>query len=317
MALHAGEPPTPITDTFRGFNRFYTVLIGSLSREYLDTEHTLQEARVIFEVANAPGCTAKEIQTQTGLDQGYLSRLIGGLTRAGVIRRRKSVNDRREQRLFLSEDGKLAFRTLDQRANLQAGQLVGRLGAEAADELGRAFETVQRLLDPSYCVRATMITIREQAAGDLGWVFQRHALVYGEEFGYSPLFEAYVCEGLSPFMKKYDPKMDRLWIGEMWGRRVGSIAVQHAPNRVGWAKLRWFLVEREARGRGLGSKLLATALKFCQRAGYRGVFLWTVSDLDAARRLYERAGFKLARETGGCAWAPSAREQCWELRLRA
>ncbi|HYB84404.1 MAG TPA: GNAT family N-acetyltransferase, partial [archaeon] len=85
----------------------------------------------------------------------------------------------------------------------------------------------------------------------------------------------------------------------------------------GWAKLRWFLVEREARGRGLGSKLLATALKFCQRAGYRGVFLWTVSDLDAARRLYERAGFKLARETGGCAWAPSAREQCWELRLRA
>jgi len=304
----------PITDALREFNRFYTVLIGSLSREYLDTEYTLQEARVLFEVATAAGCTAKEIQSRGGFDQGYLSRLVTRLTLAGVIQQRRSDDDHRERRLFLTKTGRQAFRILDRRANIQAGQLLAKLGEDEKNELCEAFETVQRLLDPS--TRASTITIREQKAGDLGWVFQRHAVIYAEEFGYSSLFEAYVCDGLSPFMKDYDPKRDRLWIGEMRGRRVGSIAVRHVRNRAGWAQLRWFLVERNARGRGFGSKLLDTAVAFCQKAGYRGVFLWTVSDLHPARRLYELAGFKLAEETKECAWAPWAREQRWELRFQ-
>ena len=314
-AARSGRLGSSITGTFREFNRFYTVLIGSLSRGYLGTEYTLQEARVIFEVGTAPGCTAKEIQFRAGLDQGYVSRLITRLTRAGVIRRTISADDHREQKLSLTKRGRLGFRTLDQKANLQAGRLLGRLSSDKMDELGNAFETIQRLLDSS--ARAATIMVRDQKAGDLGWVFQRHAVVYGEEFGYSPFFEAYVCDGLSPFMKNYDPKRDRLWIGEIGGRRVGSIAVHHVGNRAGWSKLRWFLVERETRGRGLGSELLDTAITFCRKAGYKGIFLWTVSDLDAARRLYERAGFKLAEETNGCAWAPWAREQRWELRLKA
>jgi DNA-binding MarR family transcriptional regulator/GNAT superfamily N-acetyltransferase len=304
-----------ITETFRKFNRFYTVLLGSLSSEYLETEYSLQEARVIFEVATASGCTAREIQSRAGFDQGYLSRVITRLTRAGVIRRRKSADDRREKELFLTKEGQLAFRTLDQRANSQARKLLGNLSSDALDELGQAFETIHRLLDPS--IQALPMVVRGHKAGDLGWVFQRHGVVYGEEFGYGPLFEVYVCEGLSPFMKKYDPKKDRLWIAEMGGRRVGSIAVHHVASRVGWAKLRWFLVEKEARGRGLGSKLLESAVTFCQKAGYRGIFLWTVSDLHAARNLYEQIGFKLVEETNGCTWASWAREQRWELQLQA
>ena len=302
-----------ITDSFREFNRFYTVLIGSLSREYLRTKYSIQEARVIFEVATAPGCTAKQIQLRVGFDQGYLSRLIARLTRAGVIRQRKSVEDRREQRLFLTKVGETAFGTLDQRATDQAGRLLGQLTPDSRRELCGAFGTIRRLLDPS--AGPEVISIREQEPGDLGWVFQRHSVVYAEEHGYSPLFEAYVCEGLSPFLKAYDRKKDRLWIGELSGRPAGSIAIHHVSSRIGWAKLRWFLVERDARGRGLGSKLLDTAEKFCRKVGYRGIFLWTVSDLEQARRLYERRGFNLVEESNGCAWAPWAHEQRWELRL--
>jgi DNA-binding MarR family transcriptional regulator/GNAT superfamily N-acetyltransferase len=303
-----------VSEAFRRFNRFYTVLIGSLSRGYLETEYTLQEARVIFEVATRPGCTAREIQSQTGFDQGYLSRLVGRLTQAGVIRRVTSSKDRREQRLSLTKKGQQAFKTLDQRADDQARQLLGQLGPDAVGELDRAFHTLQTLLGRDESADA--IGIRGQRTGDLGWVFQRHAIVYPEEFHYSNVFESYVCEGLAPFMKNYDPKWDGLWVGEMGGRRVGSVAVQHV-NRAGWAKLRWFLVEREARGKGLGSRLLDTAIAFCKKAGYKGIFLWTVSDLHAARRLYERKGFTLAQETKSCAWAPWAHEQRWELRLRA
>jgi GNAT superfamily N-acetyltransferase len=181
--------------------------------------------------------------------------------------------------------------------------------------LGNAFQTVRRLLDATAPPDA--IKIRDQQAGDLGWVLHRHAVVYKEEFGYSDLFESYVCEGLTPFMKNYDPKRDRLWIGEMGRRRIGSVAVHHVLNCPGWAKLRWFLVEKEARGRGLGYRLLDTAIGFCKKAHYRGIFLWTVSDLDAARRLYERFGFKLTEESKTCPWAAWAHEQRWELRLEA
>jgi len=303
-------------DSFRNFNRFYTVLIGSLSRAYLKTEYSLQEARVIFEVATNSGCTAKAVQFQTDIDQAYSSRLIGKLTKAGIIRRVRSVKDRREQRLFLTKAGVQAFRTLDERANVQARHLLDELTSAELEELDNAFRTVRRLLDRT--TTPETITIRGQKAGDLGWIFQRHAVVYGEEFSYNEIFESYVCDGLAPFMKNYNHEMDRLWIGEMVGRRVGSVAVHHDENRAGWAKLRWFLVENEARRRGLGTKLLDTAVTFCKKAGYKGIYLWTVSDLDAARRLYERIGFTLAEEkTKTCAWAPWAHEQRWELRLQS
>jgi DNA-binding MarR family transcriptional regulator/GNAT superfamily N-acetyltransferase len=302
-----------ITGTFREFNRFYTVLIGSLSRGYLETEYTPQEARVIFEVATMPGCTAKQIQSRAGFDQAYLSRLLTRLTHSGVVRRATSMEDRREQKLFLTRAGRKAFKTLDERANIQARQLLARLHSDELDELSNSLQTVERLLHGS--AQVERITVRHERPGDLGWVFERHAVVYRKEFGYSALFESYVCEGLAPYMKDYDSSRDGLWIGETGGRRVGSIAVHHVANRPGWAKLRWFLVEKEARSRGLGFKLLSTALVFCRKAGYKGIFLWTVSDLDAARRLYERAGFKLVEEKKTCAWAPWAREQRWELRL--
>jgi DNA-binding MarR family transcriptional regulator/ribosomal protein S18 acetylase RimI-like enzyme len=308
------EAERSITGKFREFNRFYTVLIGSLSRGYLDTEYTLQEARVIFEVATYPGCTAKAIRSHAGFDQGYSSRLITRLVQAGLIRKVKATDDHREQRLHLTQKGRLAFETLDERADRQAHELLNRLTSEETYELYNAFRSVQHLLDPS--VPPEAVTVREMRAGDLGWVFQRHAVIYGEEFGYSHLFEVYVSKGLAPFMKNYDPKLDRLWIGEMGGRRVASIAVHHVAKRRGWAKLRWFLVEREARGRGLGSLLLDTAMSFCKNAGYKGIFLWTVSDLDSARRLYERSGFELTEEKRNCAWASSAHEQRWELRLQ-
>ena len=313
MPEQHGQVSSSITDTFREFNRFYTVLIGSLSRGYLNTEYTLQEARVIFEVATRPGCTAKEIRSRAGFDQAYLSRLITRLTQAGVLRHSTALEDRREQRLSLTPAGRLVFKTLNQRANLQARQLLERLDPNEMDKLSNSLQTVQSLLDPAS--RDRDLNIRDQRAGDLGWVFQRHAVVYSKEFGYSRLFETYVCDGLAPFMKDYDSKKDRLWIGEMGGRRVGAVAVHHVDDRLGWAKLRWFLVEKEARGRGLGSMLLDTAVTFCKKVGYKGIFLWTVSDLDAARKLYERTGFKLAEEKKGCAWAPWAHEQRWELRL--
>lgn len=188
------------------------------------------------------------------------------------------------------------------------------------------------------------ITLRDRRPGDLGWLLMRQAELYADEFGYAPVFETYVAAGLPPFLDNEDPEKDRVWIAEADGpdvgqavgaarpgpagamppsryvgalaqsRRVGAIAIQHDPERDDWAKLRWYLVEKEARGQGLGRRLVDEALAFCRQAGYAGVHLWTCSDLDAARRQYERARFRLVEETE-CPWKPSVRQQRWELGL--
>lgn len=149
-------------------------------------------------------------------------------------------------------------------------------------------------------------------------MLQRHAEVYGQEFGYSDVFEDYVAASIAPFVERHDARKDAFWVAELDGKRVGCVAVQHDKQRPGWAKLRWFLVEQAARGHGVGHALLDQALAFVRQAGYAGILLWTVDDLVAARRLYERAGFRLAfTDPTPCPWAPWGHEQRWELPLGA
>lgn len=302
----------PLASRVRAFNRFYTRTIGTLSRDYLNTHHSLQEARVLFEIATAPGCTAKDIRAQAGFDQGYLSRIVARLEHEGLVRKERSDTDGREQRLHLTAAGTRHFRLIEERANAHASGLIRHLDQHQRRELESALGAIQRLLSSE--PGEPPITIREHGVGDVGYTFHRQAVVYKEEFGYDDRFEAFVSEGLPPFLLRFDPKKDRLWMAERDARVVGFIAIHHAQERPGWAKLRWFFVEKELRGRGLGKQLIERALSFCKDAGYEGVFLTTVSDLVAARKLYERAGFRLEHE-GPCSWATWAREQKWELAL--
>lgn len=145
----------------------------------------------------------------------------------------------------------------------------------------------------------------------------RQAELYATEFRYTPVFEEYVLRSFIPFLERFDAAKDGLWVAERDGQRVGCIAIQHDPQRPGWAQLRWYFVESSARGQGLGQQLLDTALAFVRAAGYAGVWLITIDDLHAARHQYERAGFHLVyTDPKPCAWAAWAREQHWELAMR-
>lgn len=158
--------------------------------------------------------------------------------------------------------------------------------------------------------------MRAGRVGDLGWMLHRQAVVYATEFGYLPVFEKYLAEGIPPFLANFDPGRDRIWVAQEGAAILGFVALQHDPDRPGWGKLRWFLVEPASRGRGLGRRLLAALVRFARRAGYQGILLWTVDDLVAARRAYEAAGFVLAyQDPKPCRWAPWGHEQRWDLRL--
>ena len=138
-----------LTGRVRGFNRFYTRLIGVLDRGYLKTPYSLQEARVLYELGASRGSTSKDLRGRTGFDQGYLSRLLARLTRARLIRRVESRKDGRVRHLFLTTTGKTAFRTLNERADVQIGELIGGLREDQRRDLVASLDTVRGLLDPS------------------------------------------------------------------------------------------------------------------------------------------------------------------------
>jgi GNAT superfamily N-acetyltransferase len=130
--------------------------------------------------------------------------------------------------------------------------------------------------------------------GDLGWVVQRHGEIYAEEFGWDTSFEALVARIVADYAADHDPAREAAWIAEADGERAGCVfCVAHDE---GAAKLRILLVERWARGRGLGAALVAECVRFATAAGYEELRLWTNHPLVAARRIYDSAGFRLVAE---------------------
>jgi GNAT superfamily N-acetyltransferase len=160
---------------------------------------------------------------------------------------------------------------------------------------------------------ADCITLRTTLQpGDLGTIVHLHGVLYAREQGFDPTFEAYVAGPLAEFVRS-SPERGRLWLAERAGQLVGCVAI--VPATLEAAQLRWFLVDPSARGAGLGRRLLSEALAFCKEAGYRSVFLWTVSALTAAARLYLAAGFRKTEEKPGHVWGVDVVEERYELGL--
>ena len=144
--------------------------------------------------------------------------------------------------------------------------------------------------------------------GDLGMVIHLHGVLYAREYGLDTTFEPYVAKPLADFAIS---GAGRLWIAEEDGRVIGSIAVVDAEDGVG--QLRWFLLTPEARGTGLGRRMLETALTYCRDRGMRSVFLWSFAQLDDALRLYERAGFRITERNTSRLWGAERTEVRMDL----
>ncbi len=151
--------------------------------------------------------------------------------------------------------------------------------------------------------------------GAVGHVTACHAIYYHDVWGFDLSFEIQVSGELSEFMSRFDPGKDGLWTAKIEHKFAGSVAIDgHPPGDEG-ARLRWFIVEPEYQGFGIGNRLLDEAMSFCRAAGHNRVFLWTFEGLHAARALYERKGFTLAREHRVDQWGRIINEQMFELFL--
>ncbi|MBD0747416.1 GNAT family N-acetyltransferase [Streptomyces sp. CBMA152] len=157
--------------------------------------------------------------------------------------------------------------------------------------------------------------MRDPRPGDLGWVVQRHGALYAAEYGWNAEFEGMVAGIVAGFAQDHDPHLERVWIAELDGRPVGSVMCvrDDAP---GTARLRLLLVEPEARGHGLGDRLVGEVVAFAREAGYRDLVLWTYDALATARALYQRHGFTLVTEEAHRSYGADLVGQDWRLSLK-
>ena len=159
------------------------------------------------------------------------------------------------------------------------------------------------------------VQIRELGQpGDLGWVVLAHGEQYAAEFGWDATFEALVARIVADFGAGHDAERERAWIAELDGRRVGCVFCV-AGDEPGTAKLRILLVHPDARGHGVGTRLVDACVAFARDAGYARVRLWTNDVLAAARRIYLAAGFRLVGEEKHHSFGVDLVGQDYELEL--
>lgn len=301
-------------EAVRRFNRFYTKQIGVLHEGLLRSPYSLTESRVLYELAHRANPTAAELCKELGLDPGYLSRILRGFEQRGLVEKVPSAADGRQSLLCLTGQGREAFAPLNARSH---DDVAGTLGSLSRGEQARLVEAMGRIeaLLGSAREDAEPYLLRPHRPGDMGWVVHRHAVLYAEEYGWDERFEALVAEIAAQFINDFDARRERCWIAERHGQIVGSVLLVKQSATI--AKLRLLLVEPEARGLGIGRRLVEECIRFARQTGYRTLTLWTNDVLVAARQIYQRAGFRLVAEEPHHSFGHDLVGQNWDLVLAA
>ena len=297
----------------RRFNRFYTRQIGLLDEGLLNSPFSLTQVRTLYELAQGEQTTAVELCQNLGLDAGYLSRILAGFEKSGLIAKEDSPQDGRQTLLRLTKKGHKVFEPLNARSNEQVNGLIGKLAPAKQVDLIRAMGTIESVLSGG-SERPASYLLRQHRPGDMGWVVHRHGCCTGRSTGTTSVSRRWWRESRRSLSKNSIPSGSAAGSPKKMGRTPELCFLVKKSATV--AKLRLLLVEPSARGLGIGKRLVQECVRFGREAGYKKIMLWTQSELTAARRIYQNAGFKLIAEEKHESWGrKDLVAETWELKL--
>ena len=314
--------PDGLVAAARSFTRAWTVVNDVLNETYLGSPFSLAEARILFELAAGGEQPLVALRGRLRLDAGYATRMLAGLAERGLVRRRVDPADGRRLLLALTPAGQAAAADLDARASRQVGELLSGLSEDGRRRLRESLDQARRVLGGE---SASSVRLRPLQPGDLGWILERHAVLYRAEFGWGAHFEASVAQivagiaaavaaqATAPGGHGQAEPAARGWIAVGEGGRLGSVVCTREADRV--ARLRLLLVEPSARGLGVGGRLVDACVDFARAAGFRRVMLTTQDACVAARRIYAARGFQLVRTSREDSYDPNGVNETWHLEL--
>jgi len=281
----------------------------------LQSDYSLVEVRMLFEIGSRKGITSGELTNILQLDKGYVSRIISTFVQNRLVASVPSSRDKRLLDIKLSVKGHKLLHKLQEQADAQVAELTDHLHRTELDAVVNAMRTLKMMLAPDYGKDklAKAITYRDVLkAGDLGYLIYLHGKLYAAESGYTLAFEGYVAKTFYEFVEHYDHVNDKIWLALYNDEIVASIAILKRSKDE--AQLRWFLVHPMFRGTGVGRKLLETALSYCEK-NFRRVYLMTADTQHKAIAMYRKAGFTLTSSSEVEQWGKRLREERYDLIL--
>lgn len=298
----------------RAFNRFYTRQIGLLEEHFNRSRFSLQEGRVLHEIAARGTTTLAAVARALEMDAGYASRLVQKLVAQELVALSPNPADRRSNDIALAPAGEEAYRQLDAASRSAVGGLLAPIDPQRRRALLDAMLTIRtvlgdEILDPG------LVVLRPHRIGELGWLVHRQGLLYNQQYGWNGEFEALIARIYNEYHFAPDAPPKALWVAERNGMIAGSVFCMPSEGLEGSAQLRMLYVEPAARGQGIGRMLVEQCVRFARDSGYERMRLWTHSIQEAARRLYAAAGFSVVEEWDHRSFGKDIHAEIWELRF--
>jgi len=304
---------TDLIDRIRAASRQMAREWGFLRPTLAGTTYSPSAVHAIVELGRRGTLTAVDLVELLGLDKSSVSRLLTKLTGAGEITVLDSGGDARCKPLMLTEKGRRTLAAVDAYARKQVGSAAAHF---APAQLDTVCASLTAYADALRAHRLGVAPAQEEirietgyAPGVIGEVAALHMAYYAPAVGFGQVFESRVAAAVADVTARLDRPGNQIWRAMLGERLVGSVAIDGEGMGPGIAHLRTFIVDGRMQGRGVGRRLLDEVLRYCDEQGFREIHLWTVKGLDAARHLYEQAGFRLVSEAPGEQWGKPMVEQ--------
>jgi DNA-binding MarR family transcriptional regulator/RimJ/RimL family protein N-acetyltransferase len=305
---------TPLVARVRAASRVLVRELGFMRPTLAATTHSPSAVHALLEIGTRGGLSAAELADVLALEKSSVSRMLRKLVETGELKETPSAGDGRVKLLTLAPRGRRTLAAIHAFANAQVATALERLAEPQRQAVADGLEAYAQALAaqrrPSG--RRPPPGLRIEAGyrpGVIGRVAEMHGRYYAQAVGFGQFFESKVAGELAEFAGRLQQPRNQLWVALQGERIVGSVAIDGEDLGGDTAHLRWFILDDGLRGAGVGRRMLAAALAFCDERRFAATQLWTLRGLDAARRLYEAGGFVLADERAGDQWGKTLVEQ--------
>lgn len=298
----------------RAASRLMVRELGFMNQNLAATDYPPSAVHSLLEIETQGSVTAAQLVQILGLEKSSVSRMLAKLVEAGELEENTSADDARAKLLSLTWKGKKTVQNINAYADQRVAAALDKLDPFTQKTVSQSLSSYSGALkasreQPEVKMQSDYKIVTGYHAGMIGRITEMHGGYYAREHNFGRFFEAKVAAGLADFSARLDKPCNQIWLAMVNDHIVGSVAIDGEDLGNNEAHLRWFILDDDCRGSGLGRKLIEEAMRFCEEQKFSSVQLWTFNKLTAARRLYESFGFELSKEWEGDQWGTTITEQ--------